>query len=80
MKADQIKIIKALAECRFLPGSYVKGFVRDIYSITMTDPGKELTEKQIRYLAQIEHNYRRQLRNLGVRHYCYKCKDAGEKP
>jgi hypothetical protein len=49
-------LIKSLNSCTFLPGSYVKRFVRDMSG------AKIITEKQLRYLYKTAYSYRRQLR------------------
>lgn len=51
----EMKAIKALNGCRFLPGSYDKRFVRDMRG------GELISEKQAAFLRLVFYRYRRQL-------------------
>jgi len=56
---DRANIAK-LVRCIFLPASFDKRFVRDLYS-QLANSG-EITEKQRAYLAKLVHKYRRQIK------------------
>lgn len=51
----EMKAIKALNGCRFLPGSYDKRFVRSMQG------GELISEKQAAFLRLVFYRYRRQL-------------------
>lgn len=51
----EVKMLRALAACTFLPGSFDKRFVRDIQGQTA------LTEKQRALLHKTFYRYRRQM-------------------
>ena len=53
--AAEWALIRALNTCTFLPGSYEKRFVRDMFG------AKQITQKQLLYLYRTAHRYRRQL-------------------
>lgn len=61
MDTEQKQKIQALNRCTFLPASYPKRFVRDIYSMSQSEPDKELSEKQAAYLDKLYYMYRRQI-------------------
>lgn len=64
MTPAQIEAAIALEKCTFLPGSYEKKFARGMAAIATSEPGRELTDKQLAYLEKLLHRYRRQLGGL----------------
>jgi hypothetical protein len=67
MTPDQIERAKALAKCTFWPGSRDKRFMKAMAFRAEHDPGLELTEKQVKYMTDLIHKYRRQLAAKGFR-------------
>lgn len=72
---DKLKIL-ALSNCRFLPGSYQKKFVKGMEALLRDHPEEELSDKQWYYLQTLYHSYgnsaRRQIR--GHERHCTICK------
>jgi hypothetical protein len=54
---EELRKIKALGNCTFLPASFQKRFVRDMQSRKL---GDELTWKQFKYINRLFWMYRRQ--------------------
>jgi hypothetical protein len=63
MTNEQQRWIKQLAKCTFLPGSWVKRFVRDLASLGTYDL---LTEKQTLALERTAWHYRKQRGDRGM--------------
>lgn len=58
MTKEQRNIINALYTVRFLPGSWTKGFVKNLYSLK---DEQELTEKQNEWIYRLVFTYRKQI-------------------
>ena len=61
MTEDEKIIARALAGCRFLPGSFDKRFCHDIFTQTT------LTERQAEFIAKMAYRYRGQIGDAWVR-------------
>lgn len=62
MTLDQRAKVEQLIRCTFLPGSYPKRFVQDLYA--HRDEETPLTEKQAAYLDKLHHMFRRQIERM----------------
>jgi hypothetical protein len=62
MTDEQKRKATALRKCTFPVGSSQKRFARDMADVALHHPEKELTEKQVKYLDILFHQYRRQIR------------------
>lgn len=79
MDAHEQKAIGLLAGCRFAVGSFPKRFIRDLMSLKVVQPDRELTENQKNYLWKLVYQYRKQHRNKWFIYYAHK-KANIEKP
>jgi hypothetical protein len=61
MTERQIALIRALAECSFLPASFDKRFARRLRMLANDKPGATLSKAQHATLLGLIHRYRRQL-------------------
>lgn len=75
----EIKAIKLLAKCTFVPATNTKSFVRNMEGLANGKPEQELSEGQKKYLWQCVWRFRRQHRNKWFIHYAHK-KAKIEKP
>jgi hypothetical protein len=62
MTPEQRAKVDDLIRCTFLPGSYQKRFVHDLYA--RRNDENALTENQAQYLDKLHHMYRRQIERL----------------
>ena len=73
MTPNQIEMILKLRKCTFLPGSFQKRFVRNMFNRAALNPNPPLTERQARYLAELFHKYRKQIGSQDHNLYCELC-------
>ena len=67
MTDEQKQKARALEKCSFLPGSYQKRFAHSVAATARYKPELDLTEKQAKYLNDLFHQYRRQIKVEHVR-------------
>lgn len=72
MTSEQLSMIADLHRCTFLPGSFEKRFVKNLFNRSILSE-KPLTEKQGRYLAELFHKYRKQIGSLEHNLHCELC-------
>lgn len=60
LTAEQLRAIRLLSRCTFLPASWDKRFVRDMVAKANDPEPVPLTERQHRCLMEKVHRYRRQ--------------------
>lgn len=63
MTKDEIRIIKKLMGCRFLPGAWEKRFIRTLYGYP---DSAELSAEQAHTLRCIEYRYRKQIYIIAI--------------
>lgn len=63
MDEKDIKIIRALSDCVFLPGSGPKSFVGKMSELVKDSPDYILSDRQWYYLQTLYHSYRGQIRD-----------------
>ncbi|MCZ2074141.1 MAG: hypothetical protein LC130_03970 [Bryobacterales bacterium] len=68
MTNEHYEALRYLVRCTFLPGSYVKRFVNDLFYKPIDT---ELTEKQAAYLDKVTWQYRKQLLGRGYPNTAY---------
>lgn len=66
MTLDQLEIIIGLHTCKFLPGSWDKRFVNDLYH---KKPDPPLTDTQNEWLFRLLYKYRKQVPNLYLKYH-----------
>ena len=77
MTDEQRLIAKVLAtECVIPPGSASKKFVRDMAHRAREEPDYELSDKQVEYLYDLLHRFRRQIPGPHET-YCTVCPPQG---
>src|SRR3990167_2637493 len=70
----QIEMVVRLSHCTFSPGTFDKRFVMALLFRATNDPGNTpLTDEQGRYLAQLFHQYRKQIGARDHNIYCELC-------
>lgn len=74
MTNNQKDKARALARCTFPVASNQKRFASAMVSMARNNPDKELTEKEAKYLDDLFHSYRRQMKMEHAR-LC-DCKEA----
>ena len=57
MTADEIRLVRALADCALRPGSADERFCSDLAGVTRRQPRVRLTEGQNAYLWRIAYRY-----------------------
>jgi len=66
MTDDQVLKVELLTRCRFLPGSFVKRFVRDLYAemteLIQWDCSPQISAKQAAFLDETYWHYREQIK------------------
>jgi hypothetical protein len=61
MTEQQKEICISLGRVTYLPGSFDKRFGNNLHSIAVTNPDKELSEKQNEWMYRLLYKYRKQL-------------------
>lgn len=69
----EIKILKRLSRCRFLPGSFDKKFSRDINT-------QNISPLQKWWIYKLGYKYRKQIGNDALAFICKNYIDSNEKP